>query len=536
MLRLLTTLAFSALMFGYSFGCETTDLLTRMFHNPGIPVILTRPTCQHSWEAPGGVFKIHYDTEGPLAVYEPDVDVDPADGIPDYVNRTADFLNTAYSVYIDQLGFDPPPPDGEGDENSLYDIYLTDVPALTTPESRSDYYPGREAYTSYIQLGHDLRTPHYPDDPLPFLKVSAAHEFFHAVQFAYRAYSSDPTPWWFEACAGWGEERVFDDVNDVYYKLHYYLPNLHKSLYQSDGFFTYGTWLFAQYLSDNFGQSIIRQCWEKFASFDFAITAIDLVLDTHGADFNDEYIKHIVWNYFTGENYAPGFYEEAASFDESVYPARVHTSYPVDWVIDPMPQENVSGAYFVFENPSGIDGTLNIDYVNTTDDKHGVALISVKTNGEVLFHVHLVQNYVMNTFTVENFGSCEKVIMATVWLYEGLPETGITSYSYSAHIDSAAVGIASGYKDQPSEFAIDQVYPNPFNADVRVSFVSPRSGDCRFVVYGISGDRVFESKSPVSAGFNSLTWSPADNIASGVHFFRIIQYGNSISGKFIYLK
>ena len=204
MQRLILTLAFGALMFGYSFGCETANLISRLSHTGpnDPPIILIRPTNQYSWEAPGGKFMIHYDTEGPLAVFEADVDVDPIDGIPDYVNRTADYLNAAYSVYIDELGFDPPPDDDDGTDSPLYDVYLTDVPALTTPESRSYQYPGREAYTSYIQLGHDLRTPHYPDDPLPFLKTSAAHEFFHAVQFAYRVYSSDPSTWWFEACAG----------------------------------------------------------------------------------------------------------------------------------------------------------------------------------------------------------------------------------------------------------------------------------------------------------------------------------------------
>jgi len=537
MLRIILTSLVFAFIAGKAYTCETAQLLSRMFSNPNVPpVILTRPITQHSWDAPGGIFKIHYDTEGPNTVYNVDEDINPSDGIPDYVNRVSDYLNYAHSIYINDLGFDPPPPDDEIDNDGLYDIYLTDVPALTTPEFRSYYYPGREAYTSYIQLGHDLRTPHYPDDPLPFLKVCAAHEYFHAVQFAYRAYSSDQTPWWFEACAGWAEEIVFDEVNDVYYKLDYYLPNLHKSLYQSEGFFTYGTWIYAQFLSDRFGVSVIRKCWEKFASFDFAVDAVDLTLDTYGADFNDEYSKHVVWNYFTGENYQPGFYEEGADFDETIYEAMIHSSYPVDWVIDPMPQENVSGVYIVFQNTSLVNGSLVIEYLNSTDDKHSVAIAQIRPDVGVLYNIYLVQNYIVNIYVIEDFGACEKVVMMPIWLYEGVPAAGITSYSYSAHIDSVTGVISQSHQENPRNFEIDEVYPNPFNGAVNISFTSPSKGYCDFAVYGITGEKVYESRKSIEAGCNNFQWIPSHDVASGIHFYEIIQSDRSIRGKFIYLK
>jgi hypothetical protein len=520
-----------------AYACETVELLKRMFYEPNVPpVILTRPTNQHSWDAPGGIFKIHYDTEGPNTVYNVDEDINPPDGIPDYVNRTADYLNLAYSLYIEELSFDPPPPDDEEEPDGLYDIYLTEVPALTTPESHSNYYPGRDAYTSYIQLGHDLRTPHYPDDPLPFLKVCAAHEYFHAVQFAYRAYSSDETPWLFESGAGWAEELVFDSINDVYYKLDYYLPNLHKSLYQSDGSFTYGTWIFSQFLADRFGNPLMRQIWEKFASFDFAVDAVGLTLDQYGADFNDEYSLHVVWNYFTGDNYRPGFYEEGADFGETIYEAMTHSEYPVDWVDDPIPQENLSGAYIVFQNISTNRGNLIIEYMNNTDDKHSIAIVRLNPGSGVQYNIYLVQNFIINTFTVEDFDMYEKVIMMPIWLYEGNPSTGVTSYSYAAHIDSINVGLEPDTPETPISFEIENVYPNPFNGSVNLSFTSPREGFCEFIVYGISGQKIYHARKPVVVGDNLLVWRPSERVASGIHFYEIIQDNNSIRGKFVYLK
>lgn len=537
MIRIILTTALFAFISGKTYACETAKLISEMSANPNVPpVILTRPVMQNSWDAPGGIFKIHYDTEGPYTVYNVDEDINPPDGIPDYVNRVSDYLNYAHFIYIDQLGFDPPPPDDDLDNDGLYDIYLTEVVALTTPENLSNHYPGREAYTSYIQLRYDLRTPRYPDDPLPYLMVCSAHEYFHAVQFAYRAYSSDSSTWWFEACAGWAEDLVFDDINDVYYRLDYYLPNLHKSLYQAQGFFIYGTWLYAQFLSDRFGIPIIRKCWEKFASFDFAVTAIDLTLDTYGADFNNEYLKHIIWNYFTGDNYQPGFYEEAAFFDETVYEARIHSSYPVDWVLDPIPQENLSGVYIIFQNTSLTQGSLVIDYFNSTDDRHGVAIAQVRPDVGVLYNTYLVQNFIINTYVVEDFGSCDKVIMMPVWLYEGTPSSGITSYSYSAHIDSSSVGMVESALEVPLDFAIKEVYPNPFNNATNISFYSPFEGYCDFVVYGITGNRIFEKREPVSIGQNLIQWSPSEDVASGFHFFEIIHSDRRLSGRIVYLK
>ncbi|UCC79765.1 MAG: hypothetical protein JSW64_16130, partial [Candidatus Zixiibacteriota bacterium] len=99
MLRIILSSLILAIIAGRALACETADLISRMSANPNVPpVILTRPVNQHSWNAPGGIFKIHYDTQGPNTVYNVDEDIDPADGIPDYVNRTSDYLNYAHSV------------------------------------------------------------------------------------------------------------------------------------------------------------------------------------------------------------------------------------------------------------------------------------------------------------------------------------------------------------------------------------------------------------------------------------------------------
>lgn len=517
-----------------AFGCATADLIASMSNSRG-GVILTRPGMQHNWATPDGIFRIHYDTEGPRAVYHPDEDIDPPDGIPDYVNRLSEFLHHSHQVFIVELDYDPPPFDGEQGGDSLYDVYLTDVPALTSPESPSDQYPGRPAYTSFIQLGRDMRTPRYPDDPYPFLKVSTAHEYFHAVQFAYRAYSVDATPWWFESCAAWAEEMVFDEIDDVYYDLPDYLPRLHFSLYQTAGPFIYGAWLFPQFLSENIGPWIIRKSWEKFAYFSFAVEALRLTFAEYEFDFNEEYCRHIVWNYFTGPNYQPGFYEEAAFFEETVYEARIHYIYPIEWMEQPVDQQNVSGAYVDFQKPQLNKGSLVIEYYNPTDDNHSVCIAVIRDSSGVEYDIYKIQNRVYTSFTVTDFAECENVIMMPVWRYQGLPIEGTTSYSYRAHIDTTQTSIADDYPG-PTEFELKGAFPNPFNRSVSIVFNAPGRDEFKIRIYDINGRLVSSRRGWCDPGSNRLIWTAPEDLAGGVLLYEIELGSSGYLGKMLYLK
>ncbi len=517
-----------------SYGCATADLIAGLSAS-GSGVILTRPEMQHSWVTPDGIFRIHYDTEGPRAVYHPDEDIDPPDGIPDYVNRLSEFLHFSYQVFIVELNYDLPPLDGESGGDSLYDIYLTDVPALTSPESPSDQYPSRPAYTSYIQLGRDMRTPRYPDDPYPFLKVSAAHEYFHAVQFAYRAYSMDATPWWFESCAAWAEEMVFDEINDVYYDLPDYLSQLHFSLYLTEGPFIYGSWLFPQFLSEKIGPQIIRKCWEKFASFSFAMEAIRLTFSEFGFDFNEEYCRHIVWNYFTGSNYRPGFYQEAAFFNETVYEPRTHYSYPIEWMQQPVDQQNVSGAYIAFQKPQIDKGSLVIEYYNPTDDDHSVCIAVVRNSSAVEYDIYRVQNRVYTDFTITDFAECEKVVMIPVWGYEGIPIEGITSYIYRAYIDTTLTSVSDDYAG-PAEFELMGTYPNPFNRSVSIVFDTPVRDKYEIRIYDVNGRLVLSRPGWSDPGLNRVNWTTPKDLAGGVLLYEVKLGLSKHRGKMLYLK
>jgi hypothetical protein len=523
--------AFLLILAPRSFGCATSDLISSWKGQGIVATALPgRPEMQTEWVTPDGRFKIHYDIIGDRAVFQAELDVDPADGIPDYVNRIGDYLALSYDSLVGSLNFDPPPSDGFNGGDGLYDIYLTESLGLTTPEEPSDEYPGHAAYTSFIQMRFA-----YGSDPIPQLKATTSHEFFHAIEFAYRAYSEDITPWWFESCANWAEEKVFDDLNLVYFNLPAYMLNPQQSLYLTNGQFIYGAWLVPEFFDERLGPDFIRESWEKFAQFDFAITALEFALFERGLDFNDEYCQHVIWNYFTGLNYRDGFYSEGADFGCTVFEARTYDSYPVNWSPQPVPLQNLASTYIVFKRDYLIKGALMIEYINRTEARQMVCLAVVRSSGMIQTSINPIESGVLAAFEIPDFGAVEKVIMAPVWIYEGNPRHGSTSYDYRAFIDSAGVGIAEG-NGPIAGYSLDGAYPNPFNGAVSISFKSRQVSRFDFSVYDINGRLLLNKRAISKAGSNTINWEVPSDFSSGLLFYIIDFKTTRLFGKMSLLK
>ncbi len=143
----------------------------------------------------------------------PDLTDGDSNGIPDYVDQTRDELNHIWGRIVTQGGYRAPLPDQDGPDQKL-DVYLADVGGsglygYCDPESKG---PGHTA-SGYCVLDNDYAASQYGSNqqPLDNLRVTAAHEFFHTVQFAYD-YQED---WWLmEGSAAWVEDEVYDDVDD----------------------------------------------------------------------------------------------------------------------------------------------------------------------------------------------------------------------------------------------------------------------------------------------------------------------------------
>ena len=259
-----------------------------------------------------GQFKIHFDESGRDAVSLTDRD---SNGVPDYVDEVATTFEAVWDLQIDQLGYDPPLSDGD----DFFDVYITEL----APENTYGWaWPEPSAGTTaacYLEIDNDYREDIYASRGLDGLRVTVAHEFFHAVQFAY---FSDMTSagWWHEMTAVWMEDVAYDDVNDYYESIPFFFESPTASLDGDNKLASYsilGAAVFVHHLDRVFGRSSIRKTWEVLKSRDrspYPESLGDLNAGLPLAGFRDVLPRFGVWNYLTGSRRRSGYYPEAASY------------------------------------------------------------------------------------------------------------------------------------------------------------------------------------------------------------------------------
>lgn len=257
-------------------------------------------------------------------------------------DRTRDFVNVrvhwftgdATSAYVDQVGtiadhvldvyadagYKAPLSDGTvgGGSTGLLDIYLDDLgnqglygycDSDDPPSSGGPY--GAPAYCAFDNNYSEFPT----HTPLENLQVTAAHELFHAVQFAYDYYEDG---WFMEATATWAEDELYDNVNDnLQYLGQSPLAQPRQSMDHFGGLRQYGDWIFFRYLSERYPAAdgglpvIVRRIWERAdgstvtSPDDYSIQAVSRVLAGQGAGLRR------TWARFAAANRRPG-----ATYDE----------------------------------------------------------------------------------------------------------------------------------------------------------------------------------------------------------------------------
>jgi hypothetical protein len=132
---------------------------------------------------------------------------------------------------------------------------------------------------SYIVMRNSYQGFGKNDDPNPeqgSAKVTAAHEFFHAIQFAYPV--GDDWDWWMEASATFMEDEIFDAVNDYRNYLDGWFGSPELPLDRVDRAHEYGSVIFCKHLAEKFGgAAMIEAVWRR-ASRPSALHALDSAL------------------------------------------------------------------------------------------------------------------------------------------------------------------------------------------------------------------------------------------------------------------
>ena len=314
------------------------------------------------------------------------------DGIPNYVEFVLKEMNKIHGAYV-ATGYRAPLGDGKRGGNSKPDIYLADL--VTSEVSLYGYcttddpdLPLYEPTWAYCVLDNDYKRTEFPSNtPKQNAQVTAAHEYYHAVQFGYDIFEDN---WFMEATATWAEDVLYDAVNDnVFYLDHGQMghPDVPLDEFQNDGLAQYGNWIFFRYLSDRYGgEELLLQMWENAdmtggeLTDQYSLQAVENALADAGIQLDDAFAQ------FAAANASPElFYDEAVENDYPAAPLQ-----DVEWTLGPGAQysspanlalDHLASATYRFLPGSGATN-LHVDVDVNSAEQGGVAVYTVKMVGQ----------------------------------------------------------------------------------------------------------------------------------------------------------
>lgn len=239
---------------------------------------------------------------------------------PTWAAATLTAVERAWTRVVDEMGYRAPAPDGAGGGDARFDVYLADLSSqdglygFCAPE---DLAVGQDARaSSFCVLDNDMAQ--MGARPLEALSATAAHEFFHAVQFNYDVAED---PWFMEASATWAEAQVFSRVLDN----RQFLPQgqVGRPTTPLDSVTAgYGNWIFVQFLAQRGGVDAVRRIWERLdashgAPDDWSLQGVRRHFADRGGSWPRLYSDFARANFRPARHYAGG-----ASFPRAGVTAR----------------------------------------------------------------------------------------------------------------------------------------------------------------------------------------------------------------------
>ena len=241
----------------------------------------------------------------------PDLADADANGRPDTVDRVLATLIQVGGTYV-QAGYRKPVSDGaKGGGVDQFDVYLVEsgeagVYGYCAPEVVAR---GDRTAPAYCALDNDFAE--FPTHtPLENMQVTVAHEYFHAVQFAYDLTEDQ---WFLESSAAWVEDEIFDAVDDnVQYLRAGPISQPRIPIDRGQGLRVYGSWIFFRYLGEIEPESqaglptVVRDIWERAAGTAYSMKAVESVLKDRGRSMRKTVAKFADANRHPKQRYDEG--------------------------------------------------------------------------------------------------------------------------------------------------------------------------------------------------------------------------------------
>ena len=472
-------------------------------------------------------FRFHYSTSGPHAVDTKDINNNLR---PDYVEEVIKVFDYVADKLHNEMGYTRPPSDGyysstrdKGGSNH-YDIYIRSIPSkyygYVQPEEysqgngdneRSELRNEKNAFTSYMAIRNNYKK--FSLSELENIKVTAAHEYFHAIQFGYDGWEE---PWLLEASAIWMEEEIYDEINDCYQYMKDWFKYPHKSLDES-GFHWYGSFIFFEYIEQHMGGSdTIRKIMEASVQSnskekDGSHLAINqaLKLDNHSFQkaLNGMSVANQIMSSFESKNYS---YEEAES-------------YPVDG-------PNISD---IINFQFGRKDTINSSKLS----RFGSEYFQVISNDPVLINLTnksgSLPDLQLNAILKKNDNSYSIISnpsinidpseLKSIFLSIVSQDTIGGNWDYQLSVENGKSGTNI---NSPIEFVLNRPYPNPFNGSIKFSLYVIKDSKITIDLIGINGRRIIRLFSgELSSGNHNYNWRGIDQngnqVSSGVYYIKV---------------
>jgi hypothetical protein len=495
----LTTELLNIALHGHSLPPELQEELRQVgFNFSRQLVVFNRPSgLDLTVSDTSGYFLFHYTVNGVQAVDSHDGDLN---GIPDYVDQMAEIFAQVYVTMVDTYGFTPPPSDDEEGGSDQYDIYIFNL----NPGYFGNTYPEElkgdneksidalefNAISSYITMRNNYDD--FPHSEINNIKITAAHEFFHAAQFGYDGWEQF---WLLEATAVWMEEAIYDDVNDCYRYMIKWFAEPHKSLEENSNH-AYGSYIFFKYIDEHFGGfPTIRNIWENSRSFDssrgnFSTRIIDDALRVQNSSFievlnNMSIANKILSNEPGAENFT---YEESAGYR--------NFSFNNEQIVLTV-EDSVNFT-------AGIEDSLSSFRLN----RYGSQYFKIKTNDPVKIelenldgppsdlNLNIIQKTVFGDYQVSS-GHTQNILPTdeTKWIYAVVvsQDTTFNDWDFKLHFSDAVIHtIEDDEYDtlMKQGFLLRTAYPNPFNSMINYQLLVSESQNISISIVDILGQRV----------------------------------------------
>jgi len=467
-----------------------------------------RTPLPHSYVSASGRFRVHYTTDPSDRAAVPPAD-ENGDDIPDWVELVAHIADSVVGAY-EGLGYTVNLNDWGSGGGTEYDIYLTDL-------SSSRVYGYTWASDPHMQIDNDYADTIYQTRGAAGLRVTLAHELFHAIQFNY--WSGDDAIWWQEMTATFMEDVLYPDINDY---VQYLVPGAgfvntffedpSVPLYDDapGDAHVYGAAVFCHFLDQSAprrGQGAIRYSFERqrdLRSGDRAVI-IQAIETKMGEPIRDLLATFWVWSYFSGSRTRPGlFFRDAAKYTRPP-PSKIGLDEDT-WVFEGLSvkktaagtseAEGLGASIFRFV-PDGSAGGVRFTFSASGPSADGWEWLAAAANRDTVWLYRARDGEII----VDNWDLATDLILVAA---NGSLVNGIEQYSYVATYDRELTRPAP----EPLALVLYQNRPNPFNTITVIPFSLTASAKLSAVLYDVTGRpvRTLLSADPYAEGEHAIQW------------------------------